>query len=166
MIEYYTGLSTDYFVIGLGAFALILLILFIVLITKFSGLKKKYNKFLEGQDAKSLEETLIMRVEQVDDLIASNNKNERNIEDINRRMKKTIEKIAIVKYDALEELGGKLSYVIAVLDEENNGFIINYMHGRDGSYSYLKEVINGNTVSNLSDEENLALARAISGEER
>ncbi len=166
MIEYYTGISPDYFIIGLGAAFLILLLLLIILMVKFSGLKKKYKIFMEGNDAGSLEDTLILRLDQVDELIASNNKNERNIEDINRRLHFAIDKYGIVRYDALEELGGKLSYAIALLDEGDNGFIINYMHGRDGSYSYLKEVINQNTVSNLSEEEKAALSKAISGKDR
>lgn len=166
MIEYYTGFSTDYFVIGLGAAFIILFIFFIILSIRFSGLKKRYNKFLEGKDAQSLEDTLIARLEQVDELIASNNENERNIEDINRKMLLTIDKFGLVRYDALDELGGKLSYALCLLDDKDNGFIINNMHGRDGSYSYIKEVINKNTVANLSDEEKEALNKAITGEDR
>lgn len=166
MIEMYTGLSADYFIIGALAAAALLLILVIILFAKLASLRKKLNVFMTGSDVTSLEDTLIARLSQVDELIASNNENERNIEDIKKQMKLSVDKFAIVKYDALEELGGKLSYVLCMLDQRDNGFILNNMHGRDGSYSYLKEVINGNTVSTLSDEEKTALNKAISGEDR
>lgn len=166
MIESYTGISADYFIIGTVVACFILLIFCIVLAAKFSVLKKRYNFFMQGSDANSLEDTLIARLEQVDELTAANNENERNIEDINKQMLFSLDKFAVVKYDALDELGGKLSYALAILDEKDNGFIINNMHGRDGNYSYLKEVINGNTVANLSDEENEALSRAKAYEDR
>lgn len=166
MIEYYTGLSADYFIIGIAVLCLIIFIFCIVLAVKFSKLKKKYNTFMSGRDGESLEDSLIARLEQVDRLMTANNVNERNIEDINKKMLFSLDKFAVVKYDALDELGGKLSYSLVILDEKNNGFIINNMHGRDGNYSYLKEVINGNTVANLSDEEKEALNKAMSGEDR
>lgn len=166
MIESYTGISSDYFIIGaLGAIA-ILFIMLIVALANYAKLRKKLSIFMEGKDVKSLEDTLIARLSQVDELIEANNKNERNIEDIKKQMLMSVDKFAVVKYDALEELGGKLSYALCLLDQRDNGFIINNMHGRDGSYSYLKEVINGNTVSTLSDEEKTALSKAISREDR
>lgn len=166
MIEMYTGISPDYFILGaLGAIA-VLFILLIVVLVKYANLRKKLSIFMEGKEVKSLEDTLIARLSQVDELIEANNKNERNIEDIKKQMLMSVDKFAVVKYDALEELGGKLSYALCLLDQRDNGFIINNMHGRDGSYSYLKEVINGNTVSTLSDEEKTALAKAVSREDR
>lgn len=166
MIKAYTGLDTDYVVIGLAAVCALLVIVCLVLLIKQARMKKRLKIFMEGKNATSLEDTLIMRLEQIDELIAANNENERNIEVINKRLLLTIDKFGLVKYDALEELGGKLSYALALLDDRNNGVIFNNMHGREGSYSYIKEVINGNTVANLSDEEKEALDKAISGRDR
>lgn len=166
MIENYTGVPLDYFVIGFAIGCIALLVLVIVLLVKMSGLKKKLSVFLSGPDGTTLEDTLIKRLQEVEHLTKTNNENERNIEDIHKKMQYSIDKYGLVKYDALDELGGKLSFAVTLLDERNNGFIINNMHGREGSYTYLKEVINGNTVANLSDEEKLSLDKAISGEDR
>lgn len=161
MIEYYTGLNTDYFVIGIGATCLLLFVLYLINIVKYVKLKKRLNMFMTGKDVSSLEDTLIMRLEQIDDLIVSNNKNERKIEIINDKMLFTVNKFGLVKYDALDGMGGKLSFALAMLDEKENGFIMNCMHSREGSYTYIKEVINSNTIVTLSDEEQLALKKAI-----
>ena len=65
MIEQYLGISTDYVIIGLAALVLIMMILLIVFIVQMSKLKKRYKIFMNGKNAKSLEDTLIYRLEQV-----------------------------------------------------------------------------------------------------
>ena len=47
----------------------------------------------------------------------------------------TLNKTAIVKYDAFKEMGGKLSFALAMLDQENNGFVMNAIHSREGCYT-------------------------------
>lgn len=69
MIEEYLGISTDYIVIGMAAVILLLVILMIVNIVQMSKLKKRYAIFMKGENAKSLEDTLVYRLEQVDELI-------------------------------------------------------------------------------------------------
>ena len=69
--------------------------------------------------------------------------------------------IIMVKYDAFHEMGGKLSFSLALLDQENNGFIINAMHSREGCYTYIKEILNGNSIIVLADEEREALNIAL-----
>ena len=62
MIEKYLGISTDYIVIGLAALVVVLIILMIVNVVQMSKLKKRYRIFMEGKNAKSLEDTLIYRL--------------------------------------------------------------------------------------------------------
>ena len=57
-------------------------------------------------------------------------------------------------------MGGQLSYSLALLDENNNGFIINSVHSTEGCYSYSKEIRNGDNSISLSQEEAEALAIA------
>ncbi len=45
-------------------------------------------------------------------------------------------------------MGGKLSFSLALLSQTNDGFIINAMHSREGCYTYIKEIIDGNSVNN------------------
>lgn len=45
----------------------------------------------------------------------------------------------------------------ALLDDNNNGFILNTMHGRESSYTYIKEIENGTAYSTLGEEEKQAL---------
>lgn len=164
MIEQYLGFSTDYVVIGLAALVVILIIIMIVNQVKMNKLRKRYEVFMKGKTAKSLEDTLVFRLEQVDDLIKNNAANERNINAIQKRMEFAFQKYAVVKYDALEEMGGKLSYALCMLNEKNDGYIINTVHSREGCYSYVKEIIDGNSVIGLAEEEIQALEEALKNE--
>ena len=113
--------------------------------------------------AKSLEDTLVYRLEQVDELIEANASNERNIDMIFKNMKDCFQKIGLVKYDAFNEMGGKLSFSLCLLNEKNTGFIINAMHSREGCYTYVKEIIDGNSIIQLAEEEEQALEQALGG---
>jgi hypothetical protein len=124
-------------------------------------LKKNYRIFMSGKDAKTLEDTLIQRLDQVDSLLESNEENDSNIKVLSKNMQRTYQKMGLIKYDAFHEMGGKLSFSLAMLDMRNNGFIINAMHTREGCYTYIKEIIDGNSVIVLSEEEQEALKRAM-----
>jgi len=161
MISEYLGIDSDYVIIGLTVVVLILLILTIVNIVQMNKLKKGYKVFMSGKGAKNLEDTLIKRLNQVDALIASNDENKKNIKELFANMQITYQKMGLIKYDAFNEMGGKLSFSLAMLDKRNNGFIINAMHTREGCYTYIKEIVDGNSIIVLSEEEQKALDRAM-----
>ena len=77
-------------------------------------------------------------------------------------MKFNFQKYGLVKYDAFQEMGGKLSFSLAMLNEKNDGYIINAVHSREGCYTYVKEIIDGNSIIALAEEEEQALAQALS----
>ena len=151
-------------ILTMAVLIVILLIVTIVNIAKSSSLKKKYNAFMQGKDGKSLEDDLIFRLEQIDELVESNAANERNIDLLFKNMTVTFQKYGIVKYDAFDEMGGKLSFTLAMLNERNDGYILNVVHSREGCFSYVKEIIAGNPVLSLSGEEQEALEDALAKE--
>lgn len=150
-----------YIIIGLVVLSIVFLIISIVNSAKCSSLKKKYNAFMQGKDGKSLEDDILFRLEQIDELIESNAANERNIDLIFKRLQKTFQKYGMVKYDAFDEMGGKLSFTLAMLNEKNDGYVLNVVHSREGCFSYVKEVIAGNPILSLSPEEQEALEDAL-----
>jgi biopolymer transport protein ExbB/TolQ len=160
MISYYLGIDSDYVIIGLAVVTLLLMIITIINVVQTKKLKRAYNTFMTGRSGKNLEDNLIKRLDQIDELINSNKENEKNISRIFQTMKSTYQKMGLIKYDAFNEMGGKLSFSLAMLDEKNNGFIINAMHTREGCYTYIKEIIDGNSIIVLSEEEQKAFDRA------
>ena len=116
MIENTFGISTDYMVMVLIAFVVILIVTTIINAVNQHKLRVAYESFMEGNDGKSLEETLIYRLEQIDELVEANATNERNIDALFKRSIYSFQKIGLVKYDALEEMGGKLSFSLCLLE--------------------------------------------------
>ena len=157
MISEMLGIHSDYVIIGLAAVTVILFILYIVNIVQMAQLKKRYKIFMSGKNARNLEKTLIDRLDQIDTLIEANTANERNIQKLFANMKFTFQKVGLVKYDAFHEMGGKLSFSLALLNETDDGFVMNAVHSREGCYTYVKDIIAGNSVIILSPEEKEAL---------
>lgn len=161
--------------IGLGnldvSYLFIILFVLIILLAAITvwqllenrKLKKKYEKFLQGKNAKSLESQIIQICEEQQYLRDTTDKNSRNISRLFKKHESAFQKIGIVKYDAFKEMGGKLSFCLALLDENNNGFVLNSVHSSDGCYSYTKRIRAGECEILLGDEEKRALEKAISG---
>ena len=166
MISEYLGIDSDYLVIGLAALVLILIIIMIINVVQMHKLKKNYQNFMTGKNGKNLEETILKRLDQVDQLIEANSLNQKNINRIFSNMKYTFQKVGLIKYDAFNEMGGKLSFSLALLNETNDGFIINAMHSREGCYTYIKEVVDGNSIITLSEEEEEALQMALKSNQK
>lgn len=156
--------TVDDFLLTFAIMAAVMLLLFILLIVnivKSGRLRKKYDAFMMGKNAESLEDTLIKRIQQVDELLEFESENRENIQKISNSLNYTFQKVGMVKYDAFHEMGGKLSFSLALLDQKNDGFIINAMHTREGCYTYIKEIVSGNSIIVLADEEKEALDIAM-----
>lgn len=145
----------------LAGISVFLLILVIVAFVQISSFKKKYNKFMQGKDGKSLEEDVVKLYEDNQYIKEHVDNNSELIKELFEKHKSTFQKIGLVKYDAFKEMGGKLSFAITLLDENNDGFIINSVHSSEGCYSYTKRVINGDSQIALSNEEKVAVERAM-----
>lgn len=154
-------IDIGYILLGVIVLVIILLIVTIVQIVKTSKLKKKYNKFMQGKDAKSLEADIIKLYEDNHDIKSMTETNRQDIKKIYKNMELTFQKIGIVKYDAFQQMGGKLSFSLALLNENNDGFILNSVHSSEGCYSYTKEIKNGQCEISLGNEEEKALNIAM-----
>jgi len=158
------SINAEYIILGMMGITIVAIVLSIVILFKLKGLKRKYNLFMNGKDAESLEPLLLKRFEELDALNSENSKNTQNITEIFNRLQFVYQKVGIIKYDAFNEMGGKLSFSLAMLDNRNNGYLINSMHSREGCYTYIKEIINGQSYIDLGDEERKALNQALAGQ--
>lgn len=127
-------------------------------------LKKSYRAFMEGKDGHSLEDILLKRFQQMEDVLSSEEENKAKIQMVLDHLDHTYQKVGLVKYNAFNEMGGKLSFSLALLNRKNDGFILNAMHSREGCFTYIKEIIDGNSIIMLADEEKEALDMALKNE--
>lgn len=128
---------------------------------KITRLLNRYEKFMKGKNAENLASAIEENFQQMERLEKSYEKNEARFDSTVHSITSTFHKLGIVKYDAFKEMGGNLSFALCLLDDTNTGFILNTMHGRDSSYTYIKEIIKGEAYATLGEEERDALEKAI-----
>lgn len=139
-------------------------VLLIVLLTKYGNIKTSYDFFMAGRKGKDLEEEIMQLFTDIATLKKIAEVNQKDIKRIKLNLKDTYQRVGIVKYDAFKEMGGKLSFSIALLNDNKTGFLLNSVHSSDGCYVYTKEIIEGECSVSLGDEEKKALTLALQEE--
>lgn len=158
------GIDPAWIVIVLLIIVIGMMILYFRILSSVKRLYRKYDRFMRGRDMESLEETIWKQFDRIERLEASDKKKEEEIDRIFENLKIVYQKKGLVKYDAFREMSGKLSYALALLDQEDNGILISSMYSREGCYSYAKNIVHGESAINLSQEEEKALNLAINGD--
>ncbi len=150
-------------VVVLSVLVLVLLIISIMALAETKKLKKRYEQFTGGsrradgnletqfgdfyKAAKAMDEkySAVVNI----------------LKDLNGNMEKCVQKVGVVRYNPFDEVGGNLSYAVAILDSKNNGVVLNGIHSRTGSFTYAKPIELGVSEYTLSDEEQEALTKAL-----
>lgn len=146
-----------YITMGLAALVVLSFLLIIALFIKTSKLKKRYEKFLSGNDGKSLEKSIFDRFERMENIAQEQNVIEEEINDVRNQYSNTYSKMKIYKYDAFSDMGGETSFVLGLLDKNNDGMLLNSMMSQSGTYVYAKEITGGKSKVALSKEEMITL---------
>lgn len=150
-----------FLIIGFSILTVVLLIAVIICIIKMNKLYRRYDLFMRGKDAETLEDMLISILNQLSDLNVKDRANKDMMKVLSKQVKDSFQKYGFVKYNAFKGMGGNLSFVLAMLDDNNSGFVLDAVHSREGCYLYLKEVEEGATEVLLGSEEQEALEQAL-----
>lgn len=161
MISVSTEFMTLIAVISLAVLCAVTITLLIITLCKLKKLRRRVDTLTRGKDTESMEDIILNFFERIEDLENEEKNTKNDIKDIKNNLKVTYQKTGLVKYDAFREMSGALSYSLALLDKENNGVLISSMYSREGCYSYAKDIINGESKLNLSEEEAEALKQAV-----
>ena len=151
-----------------GIIIIILLILTVYLLIRnvnsnmrLSRLERRYKVFMKGSDAQSLEKVFVRKFAQIDRLYEAKDQHDHELLFIKKNLDKMFSKYGVEKYDAFDDVGGKLSFALALLDKDNTGLILNAVHSRDNCFLYLKEIVKGESYVMLCQEEVEALRKAV-----
>ena len=104
------------------------------------------------RDVQSLEEDLLAVARRQEELFAMLGRSTRNL--------------GVVRYDAFEDMGGKMSFSAALLDDHANGVVITSINARAESRVYAKVIAAGRSEHNLSDDEQVAITEALGAKQR
>ena len=148
-----------------------IIILFILVIFEYSMIKtnnnklkrqkRRYDHLLRGKNPDINMEELIL------ELNAQIEESNREIKSLDQRASDTkntsmgaVSKMAVVHYDAFNSQRGRNSFSLTLLDSYHNGIILTNLYSQDGSNTYLKEIVNGDSEIELSDREKECLEKA------
>lgn len=155
------GIDPFYLFIIVFVLQIAIIILLVIVDDKYRHVLKSYNVFMRGKNGKNLEESIFSKFSEIDEAVEIVKENERHLKEMTEKMATHYQKVGIVKYDAFHEMGGELSFALTMLDENNNGWIMNAMHSREGCYTYIKEIVKGESYIELSEEEKQCLDKVI-----
>ena len=155
------GIDPAYIFIVLIILIIVLFVLNVRVNMKYDRLKRSYNSFMRGKDGRTMEKSILEKFSEIDELASIAKQNKADIKELFHNMENNYQKAGVVRYDAFNEMGGKLSFALALLDGNNSGWVINAMHSREGCYTYVKEIVRGQSYIELAEEESEALEQAI-----
>jgi len=96
---------------------------------------------------------------------------EENIENVSKGLQNvkemailSLQKVGVVRFNPFKDAGGDQSFSIALLDANNNGFVITSIYGREGNRVFAKPVKDGKSNYSLSEEEKEAIKQATNPE--
>lgn len=151
----------------LSGLLIILLIGFVILLGKVISLNKRYKKFIvklgDGKDLQEDLENYMYRVERVE---RQNAEILGQISGLDKDLEGCIQKVGILRYSAFQDTGSDLSFTLALLDEHDNGVVLNGIYSREMSNIYAKPVEGGKSKYTLSAEEQEAIKRAIETDQK
>ena len=158
------GFDPGYLVIALAVLLIVVIALAVLLVLnkkKTGRLEERLEALCSCSDGESLESEIAKIIEENRYLMSETSEHKAYIKTIFKRLQMAYQKVALVKYDALDQMGGQLSFVVVMLDEKNNGFMLNSVHTSTMNYIYSKNVVEGQVEVELGTEEAQALKQAM-----
>ena len=157
---------TDAFLIGMIITIFVLFLLYLNTTIKLSKLRKSYKEFMKRLgNGNNIEEMLKHYMTSVEKVEKEQQELANYSVQIDKKMEKCIQKVGMVRYNAFQDTGSNLSFALAILDENNNGVVLNGIYSREMSNIYAKAVEKGTSIHTLSEEEKEAIQKAINQEE-
>ncbi len=132
-----------------------------IALTKLSRLHRSYSLLEVAEGRENYIDLLSRTLEQFalvqDEMLAQ----DYAIKQLKSGLRDSLNHIAVVRYDALDNLSGRYSFSAAIVDDYGDGLIITTIHGRADTRSYLKEITGGKSEIDLSPEESDAITTAL-----
>ena len=151
-------IRTDNFLLVTFFVNIILILVVILLAIIVIRNNKKYIKFMNKiGNGNNLDEMLKRYIKEVNSIKIDNDEIKAYYTKLDNDISNCIQKVGIVRYNAFRDVGGDLSFAMALLDRKDNGVVLNGIYGSESSNIYAKPIKNGISTYQLSDEEKYAI---------
>ena len=152
--------------LGVAAVALVALLLALFLAMRLRRLTRQFAIVRGDGEERDIMTALggsLKRLDAVDRRIDEVAAGQQELETIGRF---SLQRFALVRYDAFEDMGGQMSFSAALLDDHGDGVVITSINGRSETRTYAKQIHRHDSEHNLSGEERAAIEAARSGDKR
>jgi len=153
----------DVVVVVTAVLAVVALLLAVVALTSLRRMRRDVTLLAADGDAPSFVEAVGRQTERVEALRTE-------VDDLSALLARTrteladaLRHVSVVRYDAFGDMGGRLSFSAAMLDDGGDGLVLTAIHGRTETRSYIKGVKGGQSEASLSPEEQQAVTFALRG---
>ena len=137
------------------------LILALALGVRLRRMRRAYT-VLQGEDGKtSFVDAVARKTQEVDALRADVASVQARLDQVDAGLADAISHIAVVRYDAFSDMGGRLSFSVALLDDQGDGLVLTSINGRSETRTYAKGVKAGTSEASLSPEEEQVVGWAM-----
>ena len=127
---------------------------------EISRIRSDYNfllRYLGEGDSRNIVRDMASMLRAIE---RDNRFRDNDIERLYLLIRTCVQKAALVRYNAFQNVGNELSFSLALLDSEDNGFVLSSIYGRDTSTTYAKPVRAGVSGIVLTEEEEDAISIA------
>jgi preprotein translocase subunit YajC len=156
-------IDIEIFSLIIAGINLIMLVLFIAISVRLKKINKNYNTFMKklgkGEDIDEMLRGYLSKVEEVE---KENTELKAYCTKLSKNLTACIQKTGMIRYNAFKDTGSDLSFALALLDDNNDGVVLNGIYSREMSNIYAKQIVKGEAESKLSEEEKEAIYKAIS----
>jgi hypothetical protein len=124
-------------------------------------LRRRLRRVLPQGESGGIDEILdrqLKSVESLSERVDALNKLHHELEHLSQR---TIQKVAVIRYNPFSDTGGDQSFAVALLDSLGNGVVVSSLHSRTDTRVFAKPVQSGRSKFQLSDEEQDAIRKAL-----
>lgn len=128
---------------------------------QMGNLRRQHRILGRGLNEVNLYDALTAHIERVDEIEQLINDVVTEQEKQSAKLLRTVQLVGLVRYDAFGDMGGRLSFVLALLDARGNGVLVTTICGRQETRTYAKDIKGGKAAVVLTEEEQQAISQAL-----
>jgi hypothetical protein len=153
--------TLDWLALGGACVAVLALFLAVVALVRLRRVRRGAERFWRAADSADVAEVVEREVAEVRRLRAEVEAARAEVEVLRAATTESVRHVAVVRFDAFGDMGGRLSFAAALLDERGTGIVLTSINGRSETRTYAKGVRDGVSEQALSPEEEQAIAFAL-----
>lgn len=148
---------------GITILGILCILSYLLIFSLHNKLRKFQDSYLALQtyvSGNSLDELLEEYLREVKRVSGSLAKNEKRMEQTEAKLRSSVDRAELVRFNAFENMGSDLSFALALLNQEGDGVVLSSIHSREESRIYAKPIVKGESTYHLSEEEKQVITKA------